>query len=349
MRCKALGPDDPGARRHPDRRGCRHPGRHQPGHGRGRPRQHRRPTPVRGGPRAPSSSARAPARATEAAIAYEPVGEQTLKGKTAPVPAWRAVRVVAERGGRNRSETLEAPFVGRDEELRLLKDLFHATGRERRARLVSVIGPAGIGKSRLAWEFTKYLDGVTEDIYWHDGRSPSYGEGITFWALGEMVRDRAGLAESDDEATTRRKIAESVAAIVADETERRWIESALLALLGYGASLGADQMFAAWRTYFERLAATGSVVMVFEDLHWADTGTIDFVEHLLEWSKGVPIYVVTLARPELLERRPEWGAAQAQLRLDVPRAAVGTGDAGAARRAGSRSAGLGRRGDRRAG
>ena len=212
--------------------------------------------------------------------------------------------------GRNRTETLEAPFVGRDEELRLLKDLFHATSRERRARLVSVIGPAGIGKSRLAWEFTKYLDGVTEDIYWHDGRSPSYGEGVTFWALGEMVRGRAGLAESDDEATTRRKIAESVAAIVTDESERRWIESALLALLGYGASLGADQMFAAWRTYFERLAATGSVVMVFEDLHWADTGTIDFVEHLLEWSKGVPIYVVTLARPDLLERRPEWGAAK---------------------------------------
>jgi len=250
------------------------------------------------------------ARATEAAIAYEPLGDQTLKGKTAPVAAWRAVRVVAERGGRNRTDTLEAPFVGRDDELRLLKDLFHATSRERRVRLVSVVGPAGIGKSRLAWEFTKYLDGVTEPIYWHDGRSPSYGEGVTFWALGEMVRGRAGLAESDDEAVTRRKVAESVAAIVSDETERRWIESALLALLGYGATLGADQLFAAWRTYFERLAATGSVVMVFEDLHWADTGTIDFVEHLLEWSKGVPIYVVTLARPELLDRRPGWGAAK---------------------------------------
>ena len=164
------------------------------------------------------------AHATQAAIAYESVGEQSLKGKTAPVPAWRALRVVAERGGRNRTETLEAPFVGRDEELRLLKDLFHATSRERRARLISLIGPAGIGKSRLAWEFTKYLDGVTEDIYWHDGRSPSYGEGVTFWALGEMVRGRAGLAESDDETTTRRKIAKSVGEIVTDESERRWIE-----------------------------------------------------------------------------------------------------------------------------
>ncbi len=247
-------------------------------------------------------------RASEAAIAYEPLGEQALKGKSAPVPAWRALRVVAERGGRNRADTLEAPFVGRDDELRLLKDLFHATDRERRTRLVSVVGPAGIGKSRLAWEFTKYLDGLAENIYWHDGRSPSYGEGITFWALGEMVRGRAGLAESDDEVTTRRKIAESVAANVPDEAERRWIEPALLALLGQGSTLGADQLFAAWRTYFERLAANGPVIMVFEDLHWADTGTIDFVEHLLDWSKGVPIYIVTLARPELIERRPDWGA-----------------------------------------
>ncbi len=249
-------------------------------------------------------------RATEAAIAFEPAGDRALKGKSAPVPAWRALRVVAERRGRNRAESLEAPFVGRDDELRLLKDLLHATGRERRTRLVSVVGPAGIGKSRLAWEFLKYIDGLTETIFWHDGRSPSYGEGITFWALGEMVRGRAGLVESDDEATTRRKIAETVAANIPDETERRWVEPALLALLGHGSAMGPDQLFGAWRTYFERLAAKGPVVMVFEDLHWADTGTIDFVEHLLDWSKGVPICVVTLSRPEFLERRPDWGASK---------------------------------------
>ncbi|HYC06658.1 MAG TPA: adenylate/guanylate cyclase domain-containing protein, partial [Candidatus Binatia bacterium] len=92
-------------------------------------------------------------RSASSAISFEPAGEQVLKGKTAPVPAWRALRVVAQVGGRNRSEILEAPFVGRDEDLRLLKDLFHATTREGRARLVSVIGPAGIGKTRLAWEF----------------------------------------------------------------------------------------------------------------------------------------------------------------------------------------------------
>jgi class 3 adenylate cyclase/predicted ATPase len=248
-------------------------------------------------------------RAASRAIAFEMAGEQTLKGKPAPVPAWRALRVIAQVGGRNRTETLEAPFVGRDDELRLLKDLFHATTREQRARLVSVIGPAGIGKTRLAWEFLKYIDGLVEPIWWHEGRSPAYGEGITFWALGEMVRGRAGLLETDDESTTRARIAETAAAHVPDDAERRWIEPALLALLGIDAgSVASDELFAAWRTFFERMAVSDPVVMIFEDFHHADSGLIDFVDHLLEWSRNLPIYVVTLARPDLLERRPDWGA-----------------------------------------
>ncbi len=247
-------------------------------------------------------------RAASKAITFEEAGEQTLKGKTSPVPAWRALRVVAEVGGRNRSEGLEAPFVGRDEEFRLLKELFHATGREKRTRLVSVIGPAGIGKSRLAWEFLKYIDGLVDTVWWHNGRSPAYGEGITFWALGEMVRGRCGLAETADEATTRTKVAEILAEHVADPEERRWIEPALLVLLGVESGIGPEQLFAAWRTFFERLSVSGAVVLVFEDLHWADSGTLDFIDHLLEWSKGHPIYLVTLARPELIEKRPDWGA-----------------------------------------
>ncbi len=247
-------------------------------------------------------------RAASAAIAFEPAGEHSLKGKAAPIPAWIAVRVVAERGGKGRSDTLEAPFVGREDELRLLKDLFHATSREKRARLVSIIGPAGIGKSRLAWEYTKYLDGLVEKVWWHDGRSPAYGEGISFWALGEMVRGRCGLRETDDPATTRSKVAATVAEHIPDEAERRWIEPALLALLGIGTGLGSEQLFGAWRTFFERLAATAPVVMVFEDHHNADTGLLDFVDQLLEWSRNAAIYVVTLSRPELLERRPDWGA-----------------------------------------
>ncbi len=247
-------------------------------------------------------------RAATAAIAFEAAGERTLRGKAAPVPAWQALRVVAERGGRKRAETLEAPFVGRDDELRLLKDLFHATSRERRARLVSVTGPGGIGKTRLAWEFSKYLDGLVENVWWHDGRSPAYGDGISFWALGEMVRERARLLATDDEPTTRARIAETLATHVPDPDERRWIEPALLALLGVESGISSEQLFGAWRTFFERLAATAPVVMVFEDFHYADAGLIDFVDHLAEWARSHPIYIVTLSRPELLEKRPEWGA-----------------------------------------
>jgi class 3 adenylate cyclase/tetratricopeptide (TPR) repeat protein len=250
-------------------------------------------------------------RAASGAIAFEPVGEQSLKGKAAPVASWRALRVVAQRGGKGRSDLPEPPFVGRDEELRLLKELLAATGRDRRPRLVSVTGPGGLGKSRLAWELEKYIDGLAEPIYWHRGRSPAYGEGITFWALGEMVRGRAGLAEGDDEATTRERVAATVAEYVPGEEDRRFVEPALLTLLGLDAPPpgGRDALFAAWRIFFEHVAMKGTSVLVFEDLQWADSGQLDFIEHLLEWSKGAPILVVTLVRPELFERRPDWGRA----------------------------------------
>jgi class 3 adenylate cyclase/predicted ATPase len=247
-------------------------------------------------------------RAAGAAIQFEPAGDQVLKGKQSPVPAWRATRVIAELGGRNRSEALEAPFVGRTDELRLLKELFHATAREKRIRLVSVMGPAGIGKSRLAWEFSKYTDGLVEDTYWHIGRSPAYGEGVSFWALGEMIRRRCGLVEGDDEQTTRSKVDETVAEWISDEAERDWVRRALLTLLGHESGMASEQLFAAWRTFFERIAAHGTVALIFEDMHFADSGLLDFVDHLQEWSRGLPIYILTLARPELLDRRADWGA-----------------------------------------
>ena len=254
-------------------------------------------------------------RAASAAIAFEPAGEQALKGKVAPVPAYRALRVVAQRGGSGRSDLPEPPFVGRDEELRMLKDLIASTGRDRRTRLVSITGPGGIGKSRLAWELEKYIDGIVGAIYWHRGRSPSYGEGVTFWALGEMVRRRVGLAETDDEATTREQIRGSVEQFVPAEDDRRWVEPALLTLLGLepAPAGGRDVLFAAWRIFFERIAERATTVLLFEDLQWADSGLLDFVEHLLEWSKNVPLLVITLARPELLDRRPDWGAATRNL------------------------------------
>ncbi|MFL5678160.1 MAG: AAA family ATPase [Chloroflexota bacterium] len=247
--------------------------------------------------------------AAEAAIEFERAGDQELKGKATPVPAWLATRVVGERGGARRPDALEPPFVGRNDELRFLKEQFHAVGRERRARLVSLVGQAGIGKSRLAWELEKYLDGVVEQVWWHRGRSPSYGEGVTFWALGEMIRRRAGLVEGADEDATRTAVARMLREHVADETERGWIEPRMLVLLGIGESPagGRTELFAAWRTFFERLAETGTVAFVVEDLQWSDDGLLDFLEHLLDWGRSSPIFVLTLARPELLERRPGWG------------------------------------------
>ena len=173
-------------------------------------------------------------RAADTAIVFEEAGAQTLKGKELPVAAFRALRVVAQRGGVGRAEGLEPPFVGREAELRLIKDFYHATARERGPRLVSVIGQAGIGKSRLAWEFLKYIDGVTEVVYWHQGRSPAYGDGISFWALGEMVRMRIGVGEGADDAETRERLAATLEEFVTDADERRSLTDPLLHLLGIG-------------------------------------------------------------------------------------------------------------------
>ncbi|MGH2446261.1 MAG: adenylate/guanylate cyclase domain-containing protein [Candidatus Limnocylindria bacterium] len=249
-------------------------------------------------------------RAARNAIAFEEAGPQTLRGKASPVPAFRALRVVAQRGGVGRSEQLEPPFVGRDAELQLIKDFYHATAREPGPRLVSVLGQAGIGKTRLSWEFLKYIDGVTESVYWHQGRSPAYGEGISFWALGEMVRMRLAIGEGADDASTRASLSATLDEFVTDADERRSLEAPLLHLLGIGESQGFErgQLFVAWRTFFERIADMGPVVMVFEDLQWADDGMLDFIEELAAWSRGRSIYIITLARPELLDRRATWGA-----------------------------------------
>jgi predicted ATPase/class 3 adenylate cyclase len=249
-------------------------------------------------------------RTTEAAIGYEDAGEHVLKGKAEPVLLWRALRVVAARGGEGRASGLEAPFVGRDAEFRMVRNLFHATVDERRAHLVSVIGVAGIGKSRLAWEFEKYIDGLFDTVRWHRGRCLAYGEGVAFWALAEMVRSRAGILDDEDAETQRRKLRDCVELHAADQDERAWIEPRLAHLLGLAERVAPDRedLFSAWRLFFERLAERYPTILVFEDLHWADASLLDFVEYLLEWSRNYPIFVLTLGRPELLERRPSWGA-----------------------------------------
>jgi class 3 adenylate cyclase len=249
-------------------------------------------------------------RAASSAISFEAAGEQLLKGKEAPVEAWRALAVVSLRGGTGRRAALEPPFTGRDNELSLLKDLFHATEREQKARLISVIGEGGIGKSRLVWELEKYIDGVVDTVSWHAGRSPSYGNGISYWALAEMVRGRAGIAETDDPAVARQRLQETLVQWITDEQERRWIEPRLAGLLALEPmpSGSRDELFAAWRTFFERIADRGATVLVFEDVQWADEGMLDFIEDMLDRSRNRPMFVITLARPEIHERRPGWGS-----------------------------------------
>ena len=249
-------------------------------------------------------------RATEAAIAYADAGLHELKGKTEAMQLWRALRVTAGRAGGLKSQGLEPPFVGRDRELRLAKELFHASADEHKAHLLSITGIAGIGKSRLAWELYKYLDGISQDVAWHRGRCLAYGDGVTYWALAEMVRMRAGIAEGEDDETAWSKLDAALESAVEDAEERAWIRPRVAQLLSLEARSDLEQaeLFAGWRLFFERLAERDPVVLVFEDMQWADAPLLEFVAYLLEWSRNHAILVVALARPGSAEDKAQWAA-----------------------------------------
>jgi class 3 adenylate cyclase/predicted ATPase len=248
-------------------------------------------------------------RASEAAIAYDDAGIHELKGKAEPVQLFRALRVTGARGGALKSEGLEPPFVGRDRELRLVKELFLSSAEEKKTQLVSIVGIAGIGKSRLSWEFEKYVDGLIQDFWWHRGRCLAYGDGVAYWALAEMVRMRCGIAEDEDPQSAREKLRAALGEHIADPDERQWVEPRLAHLLALeGAATGDEEnLFSAWRILFERLAEQSPTILVFEDMQWADAGLLDFLEYLLEWSHSLPLFVLVLARPELGDKRPLWG------------------------------------------
>ena len=247
---------------------------------------------------------------TSRAIDYESMGEQTVKGKAEPVTAWKAVRVSSMVSGTSEDHMRPPPFVGRERELRLLKDTLTAAIAEQRTRHVAIIGEAGIGKTRLAEELKKHIDGYAEDVYWHQGRSPSFGDGVTFWALGEMVRQRAGILEGEDTARSRTRLRTVVTEFVAAEDDREWIEPRLAGLLGLieMPEGSRSELFAALRTFVQAIAERGPTVMIFEDLHWADAGMVEFIAELVERSTRSPILVVTLARPDILDRHPNWGS-----------------------------------------
>jgi class 3 adenylate cyclase/predicted ATPase len=253
-------------------------------------------------------------RLAERAIGFADAGGRALKGKAEPTRLWRATRVLAGVGGSQRMDGLEAPLIGRDAELRAVRELFHAAADRRVPRLVLVSGPAGVGKSRLGWEFEKYVDGLAQDVWWHRGRCLSYGEGVAFWALAEMIRQRLGIAEEDPAEVAAARLAEGLDRFVSDPGERAYAGARLGRLLGVaspgdgGASLSREGLFAGWRLFFERLAAESPVVVLIEDAQYADAGLLDFLDHLIDWVRDLPVFVLAFARPELVQARPGFGA-----------------------------------------
>jgi class 3 adenylate cyclase/tetratricopeptide (TPR) repeat protein len=256
-------------------------------------------------------------------VGFADEGERTLKGKAEPQHLWRAVRLLADVGGVQRVDGLEAPLIGRNAELRTVKELFHAAAERKVPRLVMVSGPAGVGKSRLGWEFEKYVDGIVEDVWWHRGRCLSYGEGVAFWALAEMVRQRLGIAEEDPPDAAAASLADGLGQFVSDPDERPYIGVRLGRLLGVafagddGEPLGREELFAGWRLFFERLAAVQPVVMLVEDAQYADAGLLDFLDHLIDWVRDLPVYVLGFARPELGQARPGFGTGRNRTTLTL--------------------------------
>jgi class 3 adenylate cyclase len=253
-------------------------------------------------------------RLAGSAVGFAGAGERALKGKAEPVRLWRATRVLAGVGGSQRVDGLEAPLTGRDAELRTIRELFHAAADRKVPRLVLVSGAAGVGKSRLGWEFFKYIDGLAAEVWWHRGRCLSYGDGVAFWALAEIVRQRLGIAEEDPAEAAAGKLAEGLDRFVPDEAEREYVGVRLGRLLGVavagddGTLLSREDLFAGWRLFFERLAAENPVVLLVEDAQYADGGLLDFLDCLVDWVRDLPVYVLVLARPELGQARPGFGA-----------------------------------------
>ena len=256
-------------------------------------------------------------------VGFVEAGEHRLKGKAGPARLWRATRVLAGVGGAQRVDGLEAPMVGRDAELRTIRELFHAATGRRVPRMVLVTGPAGVGKSRLGWEFEKYVDGLAEQVWWHRGRCLSYGEGVAFWALAEIVRQRFSIAEEDAAETAAAKLSEGLLEFVPDPAERAYVGARLGRLLGVpfaqdnGATLAREELFAGWRLFFERLAASSPLMLLIEDAQHADSALLDFLDHLIDWVRDLPVYVLVFARPEFDQARPGFGAGRNRTMLTL--------------------------------
>src|SRR3990172_7802336 len=243
--------------------------------------------------------------ATAAVFDYEELESATLKGKSEPVRVFHA-KAPRSRFGTDLTRTHDTPFVGREIDLALLKGIFDKAVTADSVQLVTVVGEPGIGKSRIVAELGAYIDARPDLTTWRQGRCLPYGEGITFWALGEIVKAHAGILESDSPDAAYTKLD----AVLPEGAEREWFRQRLLPLLGIEASSPAEreELFTAWRRFLEQIAEDRPTVLVFEDLHWADDAMLAFLEHVADRAEGVPLLVVGTARPELFERHPDYGA-----------------------------------------
>jgi class 3 adenylate cyclase/tetratricopeptide (TPR) repeat protein len=246
-------------------------------------------------------------QATREAFDYEPLDAVEVKGKAQPLSIWRAT-LARDRPAEARQMT---PFIGRDADIALLEQTYARTVRERSIQLVTITGEPGVGKTRLVGEFAKRVSAQLEPATWRRGRCLSYGEGITFWALGEIVKSHVGILESDGPAEAERKLVAAIEGTIEDASEREWFAARLGALVGTSvadsAAVERGESFTAWRRFLEAVAHRTPLVLVVEDIHWADGALLDFLEHLADWCTEVPMFVVCTARPELFGRRATWG------------------------------------------
>jgi class 3 adenylate cyclase/tetratricopeptide (TPR) repeat protein len=245
-------------------------------------------------------------RATAETVEYREHAEVEAKGKEAPIPVWEVVQARA-RFGVDITPEARTPLVGRERELEQLVGTLERARDQRSTELVTLIGVPGIGKSRLVGELFQSIERGGVLTYWRQGRSLPYGAGVSYWALAEMVKAQAGILETDSDEEVEAKLARTVEQLIDEDAE--WVQSHLRPLVGQAgeASGSQEEAFAAWRRFFEALAEEHALVLMFEDIHWADDGVLDFIEHLVDWVRDVPVLILCTARMELLERRPAWG------------------------------------------